>query len=165
VRAKIDTRTGSWPAFWTLGTNGGWPGNGEVDIMEYYRGIVLANVAWAGGGGANGATWNSAKNLLTTFPKDWPEHFHTWRMDWDEKAIKLFLDDVQVNYQDLSKTINAGRGGRGTAGAPATGNNPFLNAPVYLLLNQAIGGQQGGDTKDLTYPVKFYVDYVRVWQK
>src|SRR4051794_40230474 len=36
IRAKIDVRAGSWPAFWLLGTAGDWPANGEVDVMEYY---------------------------------------------------------------------------------------------------------------------------------
>lgn len=34
MRARLDTRSGMWPAFWTLGTSGGWPSNGEIDIME-----------------------------------------------------------------------------------------------------------------------------------
>src|ERR1022692_4919270 len=46
MRARIDTRLGRWPAFWTLGISGGWPRNGEIDIMEFYRGLLLANVAW-----------------------------------------------------------------------------------------------------------------------
>ena len=37
IRARIDTSSGSWPAIWTLGIRGGWPLNGEVDIMEFYR--------------------------------------------------------------------------------------------------------------------------------
>ncbi|GAB4458183.1 MAG: hypothetical protein OHK0029_19110 [Armatimonadaceae bacterium] len=41
MRAQIDTRPGLWPAFWTLGVDGEWPRNGEVDIMEYYRGNCL----------------------------------------------------------------------------------------------------------------------------
>src|ERR1043166_2484149 len=46
MRARIDTRSGLWPAFWTLGVEGEWPSNGEIDIMEFYRGSLLANVAW-----------------------------------------------------------------------------------------------------------------------
>jgi beta-glucanase (GH16 family) len=45
MRGRIDTRSGLWPAFWTLGATGEWPRCGELDIMEYYRGL-LANVAW-----------------------------------------------------------------------------------------------------------------------
>ena len=32
MRARIDTRPGLWPAFWTLGVEGQWPNNGEIDI-------------------------------------------------------------------------------------------------------------------------------------
>ena len=42
MRGRIDTRDGLWPAFWTLGTARPWPANGKIDIMEYYRGILLA---------------------------------------------------------------------------------------------------------------------------
>ena len=37
MRGRIDTSAGVWPAWWTLGTTGRWPYNGEIDIMEYYR--------------------------------------------------------------------------------------------------------------------------------
>ena len=35
MRAKLPKGRGVWPAFWTLGTSGGWPRGGEIDIMEY----------------------------------------------------------------------------------------------------------------------------------
>jgi beta-glucanase (GH16 family) len=162
IRAKIDTRSGSWPAFWMLGTQGRWPACGEVDIMEYFGNNVLANIAWAGKpGGApnpNGATWNSARLPLRTLPANWSDQFHAWRMDWDPTSIKLYLDDKQVNEQDLSKTINTSRG----RGAP---ENPFVEGGAYIILNQAIGGQAGGDPSHTEFPVRFLVDYVRVWQK
>jgi beta-glucanase (GH16 family) len=54
MRGRIDTRSGLWPAFWTLGVfptatkDGRWPNNGGTDIMEFYRGTLLANLIWAG---------------------------------------------------------------------------------------------------------------------
>ena len=45
MRAKIDVRPGLWPAFWTLGTARPWPGCGEIDVMEYYDGKLLANAS------------------------------------------------------------------------------------------------------------------------
>jgi len=38
VRAKLPAGRGTWPAIWMLGTNikeAGWPGCGEIDIMEH----------------------------------------------------------------------------------------------------------------------------------
>jgi len=158
IRARIDMRTGSWPAFWTLGARGPWPANGEIDIMEFYDDTLLFNVAW---GGANGAVWNAKKVRLDHFPADWASKFHVWRMDWDERAIRLFLDDSLMNEQSLATTINAPRSGFGGT-APAM-ENPF-HGPAYILINQAIGGQHGGDPATTRMPIRYEVDWVRVWQ-
>jgi len=159
IRARIDVRTGSWPAFWTLGARGPWPANGEIDIMEFYDDTLLFNVAW---GGANGARWNSKKVRLDRFAADWATKFHIWRMDWDERAIRLFLDDSLMNEQDLTQTVNAPRSGFG--GAAPVMENPF-HGPAYILINQAIGGQHGGDPANTQLPLRYEVDWVRVFTK
>src|SRR5436853_242638 len=81
---------------------------------------------------------NDKRIPLSSFGKEWPDQFHTGRMDWNADSIKLYLDDVLVNSQDLSKTINA----QPLSGAAV--ENPF-HTPMYILLNQAIGGTRGGD--------------------
>jgi hypothetical protein len=35
---------------------------------------------------------------------------------------------------------------------------------VYIILNQAIGGQNGGDPAQTRFPIRFEVDWVRVYQ-
>ena len=157
IRARIDTAKGSWPAIWTLGTNGEWPKNGEIDLMEFYRvnnePSVLANVAW-GTDRQYTAKWNTHISPLSRFTKqdsNWVKKFHTWRMDWTADSIKLYLDTTLMNTMALSKTINA------------DGSNPFTN-PQYLLLNLAIGGN-GGDPAKTEMPIKYEVDYVRIYQK
>jgi beta-glucanase (GH16 family) len=152
MRARIDTRPGLWPAFWTLGVAGRWPENGEIDIMEYYRGLLLANVAWAGVRGQ--ARWSDVRKPIAEFGADWSKDFHVWRMDWDSEQVRLFVDDRMLNTTDLKGTFN--RDGAGT--------NP-LRQPHYILLNLAIGGTQGGDPSRTTFPALLEVDYVRVSQQ
>jgi beta-glucanase (GH16 family) len=154
MRGKIDTRPGLWPAFWTLGARGEWPSNGEIDIMEYYRGMLLANVAW-GTEKRWVAQWDTVKKPISEFnDPDWSGKFHVWRMDWDDKFIKLYLDDLLLNTTDLKDTFNKN----------AEGKNPFHH-PHYIILNLAIGGANGGDPSRTDFPARFEVDYVRVYQR
>jgi beta-glucanase (GH16 family) len=154
MRGRIDTRPGLWPAFWTLGVQGRWPRNGEIDIMEYYRGILLANVAW-GSKQPGTAKWDDSKKPLTEFgDPDWSKKFHVWRMDWDEQSIKLYVDDLLLNSTDLKDTVNE----------DAEAKNPF-HQPHYIILNLAIGGTSGGDPSATEFPARFEVDYVRIYQK
>ena len=76
-------------------------------------------------------------------------------MDWDEEAIKLYLDDELLNEIPLSSTRN---------GSIGKGTNPFTK-PQYLLLNLAIGGINGGPIDEAALPMKYEIDYVRVYQK
>jgi beta-glucanase (GH16 family) len=122
MRARIDTRLGSWPAFWTLGTNVtdiGWPACGEVDIMEFYTGKVLANI----GCGLDGKIkWSSVKKPVAELGGDaWSKEFHIWTMEWDEKKIDLWLDGKLMNHLDLADADKADQG------------NPF-HKPVYFIL-------------------------------
>ena len=157
VRARIDVRLGSWPAIWTLGDKKRWPDCGEVDIMEHYQyegcGHVLANAAYATEKPYD-PNWIMGRVPLEEFTRDnprWADEFHVWRMDWDERSIKLFLDDRLMNEIDLSKTVNP------------DGFNPFHQSH-YLLLNLAIGSN-GGDPSETQFPCRFEVDYVRVYQR
>lgn len=151
MRARIDVRPGMWPAFWALGTSGGWPANGEVDIMEYYRGMILANVAWAREDPRT-AFWDDVRVPLSDFPDGWADEFHVWRMDWTPESIELYVDDRLLNRTDLSETVNY------------DGRNPF-HEPLYLILNLAVGGTNGGDPTGTEFPGRYEIDYVRVYQR
>ena len=43
-------------------------------------------------------------------------------------------------------------------------NNAFRH-PHYILLNQAIGGTNGGDPSKTEFPVRLEVDWVRVYER
>ncbi|HZZ43741.1 MAG TPA: glycoside hydrolase family 16 protein [Tepidisphaeraceae bacterium] len=156
MRARINTQPGSWPAFWTLGVSGGWPAQGEIDIMEYYKHTLLANFAWAGPNAGENGSWNASHKSLYELGPDWAHQFHVWRMDWNPSSIKLYCDDHLLNSQDLTQTLN-----RDLPGAP---KNPF-HQPAYLILNQAIGGTCGGDPSNTPFPIRYEIDYIRVYQK
>ncbi|TDB60853.1 glycoside hydrolase family 16 protein [Arundinibacter roseus] len=154
MRGRIDTRAGLWPAFWTLGVAGEWPSNGEIDIMEYYRGMLLANAAW-GSGQRYKAIWDDLKKPLTEFADSaWAQKFHVWRMDWDASKIALYVDDELLNEINLEETYNR----------DSEKKNPFRQ-PHYLILNLAMGGMNGGDIGAIDFPARFEVDYVRIYQK
>lgn len=157
VRARINAQMGSWPAIWLLGTDREWPQNGEIDMMEFYHingePCILANACW-GTEKRYSAKWDSEKIGLRHFTeKDprWLSQFHVWRMDWTKDYVRLYLDDELLNEIDLSQTLNA------------DGFNPF-HQPQYLLLNLAIGGDNGGDPSRSDFPLLYEIDYVKVYQ-
>jgi beta-glucanase (GH16 family) len=151
MRGRIDVRPGLWPAFWTVGDSGRWPASGEIDIMEYYDGVLLANVAWADGSGR--PKWDSSRRPVAELGgAAWADDYHVWRMDWDEREIRLYVDDLLLNSTPLDSTFN------GAGGPP----NP-LRQPHHVILNLAIGGTQGGDPSGTQFPARFEVDYVRVY--
>jgi beta-glucanase (GH16 family) len=153
MRGRIDIRSGLWPAWWTLGTDKHWPANGEIDIMEYYRGMLLANIACLGPD--QKAYWHSNRfNTDSLGGAAWAGKFHIWRMDWTKEAIALYIDDQLLNKVPLDSLVNR----------DGSGSNPFTQ-PHYMLLNLAVGGDNGGDPSGTAFPGRFEIDYVRVYQK
>ncbi|MEX2600020.1 MAG: glycoside hydrolase family 16 protein [Balneolaceae bacterium] len=150
MRAKIDTREGLWPAFWMLGIDGQWPRNGEIDIMEYYDGDLLANAAW-GTEEQWVANWDDSRYPVSNFEEGWADEYHIWRMDWTEEQIRIYVDDLLLNEIDLSETINP------------DGTNPF-HQPHYMIVNLAIGGNNGGDPSGTEFPSRYEIDYIRVYE-
>jgi beta-glucanase (GH16 family) len=152
MRGRIDIRPGIWPAFWTLGVDRKWPECGEVDIMEYYKGTLLANLIWSGGASYRTQSVTKRKPVASFPDPEWAKKFHVWRMDWDEKRIVITVDGEVLNDTELSKTLNP------------DGTNPYQQ-PHYIILNLAIGGDAGGDPSMTEFPSRLEVDYVRVFRK
>jgi beta-glucanase (GH16 family) len=153
VRAKIIAQNGLWPAIWTLGVAGSWPTNGECDIMEYYKGGLHANFAH-GGTFANKPIWSSKFKSITSFNKpNWDGDFHVWKLEWSEQSMEIYVDGLLLNSISLENTFNAG-----------TNFNPFKQKH-FILLNLALGGDNGGELVNTRFPSSYLIDYVRVFQK
>lgn len=59
----------------------------------------------------------------------WDSRFHVFRMDWDEKEVRLYADDILLNKTSLDNTINA---------VYKEVANPFRQ-PHFIILNLALG--------------------------
>ena len=152
MRGRFPAYAGLWPAWWTLGNAGEWPWNGEVDILEFYGGalhanfVVGTNTQWVG-------NWDAVATPLADLgDADWDARFHTYRMEWDDTTIVLDVDGRELNRMSLSALRNP------------DGQSPF-DDPAYMLLNLAMGGQAAGDPSAVPFPVRYEVDYVRVYQR
>lgn len=144
VRAKLPCGVGTWPAIWTLGSRGTWPDDGELDILEQVGSNpsrVFGTVHTAASGGAGTGGDRQVPDACTAF--------HNYQMTWTASAIEFGVDGVTYY-----RYANPRAGARSW---------PF-DAPQYLLLNLAIGGDLGGAVDDRIFPVTLQVEHVRVYQ-
>ena len=151
ARIRLPFGQGIWPAFWMLGTNitsAGWPGCGEIDIMENIGREPSINHGSAHGPGYSGG--NSVTGLFT-LPgvARFSDDFHVFTIQWAPGTIKFFVDGV--GYKTVS-----------TASLPAGAAWVFDN-PFFLILNVAVGGSwPGAPDASTQFPQEMVVDYVRV---
>jgi len=152
ARMKLPYGQGIWPALWMLGEDfnqAGWPGAGEIDIMENIgkepdtiHGTVHAPDYF---GGKEGTT-TSFTVPAGTLSRD----FHVYAIEWQENEIRWYFDDQE--YFKLTS-------------ADVPGEWAF-DHPFFVLINLAVGGRWPGyPDKTTVFPQFLYVDYVRVYQK
>jgi len=128
----------------------GWPGCGEIDIMEcvgYDPGVIQAHVHT----GKYNHVQNTSKGDKINIP-DAEDAFHVYAVEWDASKMDFFVDDrLYFTFKNE---------GTGTAAWP-------FDKDQYLILNLAIGGEWGGakGIDESIFPQRFYIDYVRVYQK
>lgn len=154
ARMKLPFGQGIWPAFWMLGTDigtTGWPGCGEVDIMENIGREPAINHGSLHGPGYSG---NMPMTGVFTLPNGqrFADDFHTFAIEWEPRSIRFFVDGQL--YQTR------------TPGDLPAGTRWVFDHPFYLLLNVAVGGNwPGSPDATTTFPQIMMVDYVRVYER
>lgn len=154
VRAKLPIGRGTWSAIWMLPEvggygNGGWPDNGEIDIMEHVGYDPTRIHSTVHTNAANGLRNNASGSALEQ--PDVQDEFHVYSVEWTPRSIRMYMDERMVH--EVSSTSNDWRVW------------PF-DQPMHLLLNVAIGGNWGGieGVDDSAFPTTMQIDYVRVFE-
>ena len=153
ARIKIPRGQGIWPAFWMLGTNitagVGWPGCGEIDILENIGReptIVHGTVhgpGYSGGDGIGGAFSLPGNPVFA-------DDFHVYAVEWTTNLMKWFVDGH--HFFTL------------TPASLPSGATWVFTQPQFLILNVAVGGNWPGYPDGTTvFPQRMTVDYVRVY--
>jgi len=144
-------KAGSWPAFWMLenrinehpiandGDNVGWPnpGAGEIDVWEWYSNSPHSYIT-------NFFNTNECgSEVRYNYPNGSMDvlNWHTYAMEWDQNAIKFYMDDHIVASQNIA-------------------NCPQYKEPMFVLLNVAMGGNLGGAIDSTLNTTTMEIDYV-----
>lgn len=136
IRARWSSGKGIWPAFWLVPADGSWPP--EIDVMEAH-GDKLSRVFHSvhKRGIPKSVTLEGAVPGTT-------RDYHRYGVLWLPDRLDYFIDGVK------------------TASIPAP---PDMTKDMYLIANLAIGGYWSGyPDKDVNFPVKMEIDYIRSWR-
>jgi beta-glucanase (GH16 family) len=150
ARIKLPTGQGIWPTFWLLGVSfdgSNWPSCGEIDVMENLGSQPSINRGSLHGQGYSGANAISAAYVLPGGQR-FSDGFHTFAIRWARGSITFLVDSTA--YQTV------------TAASIPPGAPWVFDAPFFLLLSVAVGGNYAGPPDSTTaFPQDMLVDYVR----
>lgn len=151
ARIKVPAGKGLHPAFWTLGSNideVGWPASGEIDILEvigdgsrYHAGVHGPTI--------DGGRWE--RSVDGTIGAGLSHGFHDYALIKAPGSISVAIDRQIV--------------GTVTTADLQPHEQWVFDAPAYLLLNVAVGGNWPGPVDYTTpFPATMAVDWVRFYQ-
>ena len=171
ARIWVPEGQGIWPAFWLLGNNVttiGWPGCGEMDVMERINAAGLPPAGTQSNPPIGTTDWNEGSihgtgftggNLGGTFDFMGGQKaagWHTYGMIKTANSVAYYVDDSTHPYATFMPSSIAGLSGSVW---------PFDNGQAnYIILNIAVGGSwPGAPNASTVFPSEMLVDYVRVY--
>jgi beta-glucanase (GH16 family) len=151
VEASIKTVDGQgfWPAFWMLPTGGGWPCDGEIDIMEQWGSDGPSNTttgAAHAGTCPGGSTYQSSSHVISN--GSYADNFHVYSIEWQPGLITWYVDNIQFLQVTPSSYPNI--------------NWPFNSNNWYLMFNLAI--TSSGPNSNTVFPSQIEIDWVRIYE-
>ncbi len=144
---------GTWPAYWMMPDDfsRGWPGCGEIDIMEevgYHPNYTSSSIHCMKYYHAIGT--QKTHERYTSGAED---SYHIYALEWTADALNFYVDGtLHFTYPNDKKNDDD--------------TWPF-NKNFYLILNLAWGGDWGGSqgVDENALPCTMKVAYVRVFKK
>jgi beta-glucanase (GH16 family) len=153
ARIKVPAGPGLQAAFWALGSDYrtvGWPGSGEIDVMEVLGQRPRTVIATVHGPSSH-SSHGYAIGHAATASRPLSDAFHVYGMVWGPGSIVWTLDGRP--YARVTRSM-----------LPATGSWVFDHR-FSLLLSLAVGGTwPGPPTSPTTFPARLIVDWVRVYR-
>lgn len=151
IRAKLPEGQGIWPAIWMMPTDnvyGGWPGSGEIDIMEligHEPDIIYGTIHYGPPHTFEGGSY--------TLPDgNFSDDFNTFALEWENGEMRWYIND-QLFHSETAWFSNG-------QGYPAPFDQRF-----HFIMNVAVGGNWPGSPDASTnFPQEMQVDYVRVYK-
>ena len=160
ARAKLPRGRGTWPAIWMLPVRGGyakggWPDNGEIDIMEHVGfdpGVIHGTI--------HTRAYNHVDRTQrgeTTTVADAQDAFHLYAVEWTPQLLTFYVDDIEYFSFPNERPADPKADWR---------QWPFDN-DFRILVNLAVGGSWGGQkgVDESIWPQRLEVDYIRVLQR
>jgi beta-glucanase (GH16 family) len=150
IRARFKSARGAWPALWMLGSEGGWPRNGEIDLMEHlnFDDKVYQTIHSGYTHSPEGKRQGPLKG--TTAPIDRDE-WNTYGAEWDaEKIVFTVNGKPTMTYPKVPE--------KGAEQWP-------FSQPFYFIFSMQIGGNWVGKADPKDYPAHLEIDWVRVYRK
>jgi len=148
IRAKIPKAIGGWPAFWMYAKDGAGATASEIDVFEFFYSANQNTYDWTGydhGDGVGADYLNIKNNQWVWHPGfDFAADYHTYTLIWKKGDIQKWVDSTMVKgtYFEWIGT----------------------SAP-QILLNLAMGGSINSNPIAADFPVKFKIDYLKIYIK
>lgn len=149
IRAKLNSATGAWPAFWMLPAEAKWPEGGEIDIMERlsHDNFIYQTVH---------SDYTQKLGIKDVPPASSvvgmkPNNYNTYALEKYPDSLVFYINDTKTkNYPRIETEFE--------------GQFPFADQEFYLLLDMQLGGSWVGAVNADELPVEMHIDWVRFYE-